>query len=108
MTQTIAKAVAAGKVEAKKAADEYVEQYGEPLYCGFAWVEVSVARTNTKEAKELIAAGFSKSWKPKTLVLWNPSGHQTQSMEVMSIGADAMVRVLRQAGLNARSCWRPD
>jgi hypothetical protein len=38
--------------------------------CGFAWVEVYVERTNSKQAQELIKAGFKahKTLTPKKLV----------------------------------------
>ena len=43
---------------ARQAEADYLAKHGEPGYCGFGWVEVYVDRTNSKEAKELIAAGF--------------------------------------------------
>lgn len=87
---------------------QYREKYGEPFYSGFAWVEVQVERTNSKEAKELIAAGFTKDYKPKTLSMWNPGGSMTQCMDIKSAGAAAMAKVLRDAGINARACSRAD
>ena len=45
----------------------FIAQHGEPMYCGFAWVDVFVERTNSKEAKELLKIGFKKSWKAKCL-----------------------------------------
>ena len=42
------------KTAAITAENAYLAQHGEPLYCGFAWVDVFVARTNSKEAKELL------------------------------------------------------
>ena len=52
---------------AKKAVADFLErwkintggnEYGEPMYCGFAWVDVAVERTNSKEAKALASVGF--------------------------------------------------
>ena len=95
----------AAAVEAEK---QFRAKHGEPFYCGFAWVEVIVERTNSKEAKELIAAGFRKDYKPKTLSMWNPGGSSTQSMDVKEAGASAMAKVLAAGGLYARACSRAD
>src|SRR5210317_1040491 len=44
-------------------------QYGEPMYCGFAWVDVKV-RSNSKLGKALQSVGFKKSWQSGYLQLW--------------------------------------
>ena len=49
-------------------------EYGEPMYCGFAWVDVRVERTNSKEAKMLESIGFKKN---KGVVVHN--GYDTNS-----------------------------
>ena len=49
------------KTAAIQAENAYLSQHGEPLYCGFAWVDVFVARTNSKEAKELLKVAVTKS-----------------------------------------------
>ena len=101
--------VVANAINASKQAEaDYMDKYGEPFYCGFAWVEVTVGRTNSKEAKELIAAGFRKDYKPKTLSMWNPGGSATQSMDVKEAGACAFARVLQAAGFNAYPCSRAE
>ena len=56
-------------------------EYGEPMYCGFAWVDVNVGRTNSKEAKALASVGFKKSYRPKTMTMWDPAKHNGQSMD---------------------------
>ena len=50
---------------ARAAEADYLARHGEPMYCGFGWVEVYVDRTNSKQAKELLAAGFKKDYTPK-------------------------------------------
>ena len=101
----VAKAIAAAKV----AGELSYATVGERDCCGFAWVEVYVARTNSKEAKELIAAGFRKDYKPKCLTMWNPSGLGTQSMTPKEAGANVMATMLRdELGLNAYSGSRMD
>jgi len=104
----IADIVQHGRDAAVKAEAEFVAKHGEMAYCGFAWVEVYVTRTNSKEAKELMAAGFKKSYKAKCLSLWNPGGSGTQSMDVKEVGADACAKVLTNAGIRAYSCSRAD
>ena len=97
-----------GVAAAKEAEKKFREQHGEPFYCGFAWVEVTVDRTNSKVAKELIAAGFKTSYKPRVLTMWNPGGSCTQSMDIKEAGAHAMASVLTDAGLSAYACSRAD
>jgi len=96
-------------VDAAKAAEaEFRAKHGEMAYCGFAWVEVYVDRTNSKPAKELLAAGFRKDYKPKCLSVWNPGGSATQSMDVKEAGADAFAKVFQKYGFRAYSCSRAD
>jgi hypothetical protein len=93
---------------ARVAEADYLARHGEPMYCGFGWVEVYVDRTNSKEAKELLAAGFKKDYKPKCLTVWNPGGSHTQSMDIKEAGASAFAEVLTKAGLKAYACSRAD
>ena len=83
-------------------------QYGEPMYCGFAWVDVSVDRTNSKEAKLLESIGFKKSYRAKTMQLWDPAQHHGQSMDCKEQGAYAYAEVLRQHGFRASAGSRAD
>jgi hypothetical protein len=82
---------------------------GEDLgCCGFGWVEVYVDRTNSKQAKELIKAGFRKDWKPKCLTMWDPGQVPCQNIDTKEAGAHAMAKVLRDLGLKAYACSRLD
>ena len=83
-------------------------QYGEPAYCGFAWVDVAVERTNSKEAKALQSIGFRKSYRPKTMTLWDPAKHSGQSMDCKEHGAQAYAEVLRKYGYKAYMGSRAD
>lgn len=76
--------------------------------CGFAWVDVYVDRTNSKQAKELIAAGFRKDYKPKCLSFWNPGGLPVQNIDIKEAGAEAMATFLRSLGLTAYAGSRLD
>ena len=92
------------------AQQEYFEEHGEPLYCGFAWVDVPVTRTNSKEANMLSEWGFSKSWLPKTMQFWiaQKVGNHGQSMDIKIAGAKAMVDKLEQHGIKATYRCRAD
>jgi len=81
--------------------ERYFEEFGEPAYCGFAWVEVPVTRTNSKLAKDLMAIGFKKSWKPKIVDLnvHQVVGHYGQSMDLKIQGAQAIVDELKKLGI---------
>ncbi len=76
--------------------------------CGFAWVDVYVDRTNSKQGQELIKAGFKKDYKPKCLSMWNPGGLNVQNVDVKDAGADALATYLRTLGLNAYAGSRLD
>jgi hypothetical protein len=75
---------------------------GQDQYaCGFAWVDIFVDRTNSPQAKELIKAGFKKSYKGKCLEMWNPGGFGVQNIDCKEAGAEAMASYLKSLGLKA-------
>ena len=76
--------------------------------CGFAWVSVYVDRTNSKQARELIRAGFRKSYRPKCLEMWNPSEMPVQNVDTLEAGASAMAEHLSGLGLKAYAGSRLD
>jgi hypothetical protein len=104
----IAEMIRAGKRVAEQAGVEMYAKVGERDACGFGWVEVYVDRTNSAQAKELIAAGFRKDYKPKCLSMWDPAGIPTQSISVKEAGAEAYATYLRGLGLNAYAGSRLD
>ena len=83
-------------------------EYGEPMYCGFAWVDVAVERTNSKEAKLLESIGFRKSYRPKMMTLWDPAQHRGQSMDCKEQGASAYADVFRSYGIEMYMGSRAD
>jgi len=97
-----------GKVLAVNAGQAMYQKIGERDACGFGWVEVYVDRTNSKQAKELIAAGFKKDYKPKCLSMWDPAGVPTQSISVKEAGAYAYATYLQGLGLRAYGLSRLD
>jgi len=62
-----AEQIRAGKVLAEQAGLAMYNKIGERDACGFGWVEVYVDRTNSKQAQELIKAGFRKDYSPSAL-----------------------------------------
>ena len=96
------------KLAADKAQSDWLAEYGDGAYCGFAWVEVSVPRTNSREAKALEKMGFKKSWKPRRMDMWKPGAYNGQSMDVHEAGADAYAEVLQKYGFKAYMHSRAD
>jgi hypothetical protein len=103
-----AEQIRAGKVLAEQAGLSMYQKVGERDACGFGWVEVYVDRTNSKQAQELIKAGFRKDYKPKCLSMWDPAGIPTQSISVKEAGAYAYASYLTQLGLKAYAGSRLD
>lgn len=89
-------------------AEAYQQMGGDRYACGFAWVDVYVDRTNSKQAKELLAAGFRKDYKPRCVSMWNPGGLGVQNIDIKEQGAEAMAAYLRALGLNAYAGSRLD
>lgn len=103
-----AEQIQAGKVLAEQAGLAMYQRVGERDACGFGWVDVYVDRTNSKQAKELIKAGFRKDYKPRCLSMWDPAGVATQSVSVKEAGAYAYAEYLSQLGLRAYAGSRLD
>jgi hypothetical protein len=103
-----AEQIRSGKAIAEQAGLAMYQRIGERDACGFGWVEVYVDRTNSKQAQELIKAGFRKDYKPKCLTMWDPAGVPTQSISVKEAGADAYATYLTALGLRAYGCSRLD
>ena len=88
-------------------------EYGEPMYCGFAWVTVypehkGNTRVGKQERRVLESMGFKKDWTGKAWQLWNCTGYAGQSMDVKEAGAQAYAEVLRGAGFKAYMGSRAD
>ena len=103
-----AEQIRSGKALAEQAGLAMYQKVGERDACGFGWVEVYVDRTNSKQAQELIKAGFKKDYKPKCLSMWDPAGVPTQSVSVKEAGAYAYAEYLTQLGLKAYAGSRLD
>jgi len=93
---------------AVQAENAFLQTHGDMAYCGFAWVDVFVDRTNSKEAKLLKEIGFKPSWRRKVLNLWKPGNYNGQSMDVLEAGAQAYAEVLTKYGFRAYMGSRAD
>ena len=103
-----AEQIQAGLSLARTAGQEMYAKIGERDACGFGWVDVFVDRTNSKQAQELIKAGFRKDYKPKCLSFWDPAKIPTQSISVKEAGAEALATYLTALGLKAYAGSRMD
>ena len=65
-------------------------------------------KTNSKEAKALASIGFKKSYRPKTMTMWDPAEHRGQSMDCKEQGAHAYAEVLNKYGIRASMGSRAD
>ena len=86
----------------------YQKMGGDGYACGFAWVDVYVDRTNSKQAKELLKAGFRKDYKPRCVSMWNPGGLGVQNIDIKEAGAYALANYLQALGLKAYAGSRLD
>ena len=82
-------------------------QYGEPMYCGFAWVNIYGVKGNTKLGRAMKQAGYEKSY-DGSLQIYNPSGHRGQSMDVKEAGAEAAANVFTKYGFKCYAGSRAD
>lgn len=95
-------------IEAKKASDKYIAEYGEPFYCGFAWVHIPNGKCKfINDMKKLKDSGYTKHWK-KGYEIWNPCKNGTQSMDVKLAGAYAYAKVLTENGIECNAQSRAD
>jgi hypothetical protein len=111
-TLTAAAAAAQDYINAWKASTGG-NAYGEPVYCGFAWVTVYPEhKGNTRDGKLerrlLEEMGFRKDWTGKAYELWNPSRWPGQSMDAKEAGARAAAKVLQKYGYTAYAGSRAD
>jgi len=93
--QLVQEACNEAAMAASTAAQVAYVQIGERDACGFAWVNIYGVRSNSKLGKWLQGFGFRKDY-TGSLQIWNPSGHNTQSISVKEAGAYAYAEVLKQ------------
>jgi hypothetical protein len=114
--QAIRSILAEAKRAAARASQEWVQdwkartggnEYGEPMYCGFASTKIYGVKGNTKLGKAFKAAGIEKDYSG-AYSIWNPSGWAGQSMDVKEVGAQACADVFKQYGFKAYMDSRAD
>ena len=108
----LAEAKEAARIAAQSWLADWVEktggnQYGEPMYCGFASTKIYGVKGNTKLGKAFKAAGIEKDYSG-AYSIWNPSGHGGQSMDVKEVGAQACAQVFKNYGFTAYMDSRAD
>jgi hypothetical protein len=82
-------------------------QYGEPMYCGFAWVNIYGVKGNTKLGRAMKTAGYTKDY-TGAYQIYNPAGYGGQSMDVKEAGARAAAQVFENYGFTAYPGGRAD
>lgn len=91
---------------AKQAETAFVLAHGEPMYCGFAWVNITPGNCNL--ANYLKKQGLARKSYYGGVDVWNPGKNNTQSMDVKEAGAAAYADVLRKYGFKACMMSRAD
>ncbi len=104
--------IAEARQEAAKAANQFFQEKlgGQDQYaCGFAWVDISKVKGNTKLGKMFKAAGVEQSYsRHKAFSIWNPSGHKCQNVDTKEAGAYAAAQVFKKYGFEAYAGSRLD
>ena len=108
----LAEAKSAARIAAQSFLDDWNaktggNQYGEPMYCGFASTKIYGVKGNTKLGKAFKAAGIEKDYSG-AYSIWNPSNHPGQSMDAKEVGAEACSAVWRQHGFKSYMESRAD
>ena len=108
----LAEAKQAARIAAQSFLDDWNaktggNEYGEPMYCGFASTKIYDVKGNTKLGKAFKAAGIEKDYSG-AYSIWNPSEHRGQSMDVKEVGAQACAQVFKNYGFRAYTDSRAD
>ena len=108
----MAEAKASAAIAAQSYLDDWKQstggnEYGEPMYCGFAWVNIYGVKGNTKLGRAMKQAGYQKSY-DGSIQIYNPAGYGGQSMGVKEHGAQAAAAVFESYGFRAYMGSRAD
>ena len=112
---TQAKQAAAAAAQAyvdKWTAETGGNQYGEPMYCGFAWTTIKQFNGKeidgrTKIGRMFKAAGVEQGYAGR-FELHNPGNWNGQSVEVKAAGARAAAQVFESHGFTANATLQGD
>lgn len=105
----IAEAQAAGYAAAQESQNKMGGDWGA---CGFAWIEFFGYQGKNIDGRSRIgkllkSVGITQDYK-RTFYLWNPSQFASQSVDVLEDGANAALKVFRDAGFTAYAVSRLD
>ena len=108
----MAEAKASAAIAAQSYLDDWKQstggnEYGEPMYCGFAWVNIYGVKGNTKLGRAMKQASYQKSY-DGSIQIYNPAGYGGQSMDVKEHGAQAAAAVFESYGFRAYMGSRAD
>ena len=92
---------------ANKAQLDYIKKYGEPMYCGFAWVNIPGTHPFTKWLKDNHPRAGHQGH-PKGWDIWSPGAYNGQSMDIKEMGARAFAAVLKEYDIPNYVGSRPD
>ena len=101
------------KNKAVKAVDDYVEKYGEPMYCGFASVSIHPARgkfVNFLKRQEIGDKGYKGGYRISYYDIM-PLSHRyrsTQSLDIKEVATEAFRDELRKYGMTVYADSRAD
>ena len=96
---------------AVKAETEFLEKYGEPMYCGFAWISIGDGRKPFAKwaAKNGLASpGYPKGMEISYYTIKGLKRRNTQSMDLKEHVARAFAEVLRSYDIPAYMRSRAD
>ena len=93
---------------AKAATASFIAKYGNPMYCGFAWVTLPDGRSPAVKAFKKLFPKEGHKGHPTGWEIWNPGGSYTQSMDVKECGASAFAKTLVSYGIDAYMGSRAD
>ena len=91
----------------RQAALDWIDQHGEDMYCGFAWVNIHGISGASKLGRKMKTAVYNKDYSG-AYSIWDPSGLGTQSMSVKEAAAQATAAVFKQYGFQAYAGSRAD
>jgi hypothetical protein len=91
---------------ADQAEKDFVAKYGEPFFCGFAYVVIPNARQSF--VKWLKANNIGDKHYKGGWCIWNPNENPTQSMDIKIEGAKAFVKSLQDQGFDCYYESMPD
>jgi|TARA_B100001057_G_scaffold130403_1_gene129432 hypothetical protein len=96
----------------RSAVKEFTDKHGEPMYCGFANVNVYPARgsfVKFLKDEQIGSNGYRGGWNISYYSMMNGQEYShTQSMDIKEVGCEAFALVLKKYGMTAYMESRAD